>query len=234
MPVDFDSFTKEAVLTFNSEKYDLRAVACSILDWKDLSTLHESVAGSTAPNQITFANDQSTAFHKQFYNSPQLPTFLEVYERLVKEVIAPLFDEKVVIFQKKPTFRVHLPNNLCVGQKHRDGDYFHPAGEINFWLPFTKVFDTNGIFVESEPEKGDFHNVALDYGEVFRFYGNKCWHYNEVNTTGCTRVSIDFRIIPGSRWDFNAEPTGSSVKSGMKFVIGGYYDTVELQTPLHC
>lgn len=71
----------------------------------------------------------------------------------MKEHIAPLFKgEKRIIYQKKPTFRVHLPNNvgnayngtslvltsLAVGKKHRDYDYFHPPGEINFWLPFTK------------------------------------------------------------------------------------------------
>jgi len=189
------------------------------------------VPGSCEPGLITFENDQATEFHKKFYNSPLLPEFLSLYEQFVKKEIVAMFPKEVrIIYQKKPTFRVHLPNNLCVGKKHRDFDYNHPPGEINFWLPFTKVFDTNGVMVETEPEKGDYHCLEMDYGQIFRFYGNKCWHYSEVNTTGCTRVSIDFRVIPESKWDYiNVDAEATSVKSKMKFVIGGYYDICTAQ-----
>jgi hypothetical protein len=132
------------------------------------------VPGSDTPGTITFQNDQATAFHKKFYNSPYLSEFLQLYERFVKEHIAPMFAQlgDKVVYQKKPTFRVHLPNNVCVGQKHRDFDYFHPASEVNFWLPFTKgsfslvfvfklqVWGNNGIWVETSPEKGDYHNIC--------------------------------------------------------------------------
>ena len=30
----------------------------------------------------------------------------------------------------------------------------------------------------------------MNYGQVFRFNGNKCWHYNKVNETGVTRVQL--------------------------------------------
>jgi hypothetical protein len=58
---------------------------------------------------------------------------------------------------------------------------------------------------------------------MFRFYGNKCWHYNNINDTDATRVSVDFRIIPESMWDYSSEK-GASVKSAMKFDIGSYYN----------
>ena len=29
--------------------------------------------------------------------------------------------------------------------------YFHQRGQINFWVPVTKVYDTNTLFVESAP-----------------------------------------------------------------------------------
>jgi len=65
----------------------------------------------------------------------------------------------------------------------------------------------------------------MNYGEILRFYGNQCVHYNEINDTGNTRVSIDFRVIPFSMWDeHHAEKGYSSVKSGMRFTIGDYYD----------
>jgi len=138
--------------------------------------------------------------------------------------------KKLLFFKKKPTFRIHLPNNICVGQKHRDFDYKHPEGEINFWLPFTKVFGNNGLYVETEPEKADFHNLNMEYGEIFRFYGNKCWHYNNLNDTGFSRLSIDFRVIPGSKWDWDGkQEKGNAIKSGLKFDIGSYYSTYDLK-----
>jgi hypothetical protein len=68
----------------------------------------------------------------------------------------------------------------------------------------------------------------LEYGHIFRFYGNKCWHYNEPNDTGATRVSVDFRVIPEALWEYNNQK-GASVKSGMKFDIGGYYDVCTIE-----
>lgn len=66
----------------------------------------------------------------------------------------------------------------------------------------------------------------MEYGQNFRLYGSKCWHYNLVNDTGATRVSIDFRIIPGDQYDENHE-AGHSVKAKLAFKIGSYYDMYE-------
>lgn len=59
---------------------------------------------------------------------------------------------------------------------HCDGEYGHPEGEVNFMLTFTPMFGSNGCFVESEPDKGDFAPIVMEYGQVFRFWGNKCVH----------------------------------------------------------
>ena len=29
--------------------------------------------------------------------------------------------------------------------------YFHQRGQINFWVPVTRVYDTNTLWIESEP-----------------------------------------------------------------------------------
>ena len=94
--------------------------------------------------------------------------------------------ETSIVYQKRPTFRVCLPNNLAVGGRHCDADYNHPEEEINYWVPLTPAFGTNAFFTESDPGKGDFHPFprTLDVGEILRFWGNKCEHYNELNTTG--------------------------------------------------
>jgi len=51
--------------------------------------------------------------------------------------------------------------------------------------------------VESEPYAGDFEPVTCGYGSVYRFFGNGCEHLTELNVSGATRLSLDFRVIRG-------------------------------------
>lgn len=223
---NFEQLKPHEYLQYDTNKYPFREIIQRMMEYDDLDHLNKSLEDEGRSIHITFENDQATVFHKKFYNGPLLPEFEALYHKFVQEHIAPMITDDWIVYQKRPTFRVCLPNNVAVGQKHRDGDYHHPAGEINFWLPFTKVWDSNGMYTESEPDKGDFAPIKLGYGQMFRFYGNKCWHYNQKNTTGATRVSCDFRVIPGSQWKDPKASGGvhGSVKSGLKFDIGSYYN----------
>jgi len=48
------------------------------------------------------------------------------------------------------------------------------------------------------PQSADFAPFELESGQGMRFNGNECRHFTKPNTTGHTRVSIDFRVIPTS------------------------------------
>lgn len=221
----FADLRTEEYLSYPTERYPFRELLRRMLEYDDLDHLERSLPPGVEFPPVTFENDQSTYFHKKFYGSPLLDDFLALYHRFVREQVAPMFADRRIVYQARPTFRVSLPHNVAVGQKHRDGDYHHPRGEINFWLPFSsRVWDSNGFYVESAPDRGDYHPVSLAYGQMFRFYGNQCWHYNEVNQTGVSRVSIDFRVVPGSEWrDDEVSDEARTVKSHMKFRIGSYY-----------
>jgi ectoine hydroxylase-related dioxygenase (phytanoyl-CoA dioxygenase family) len=127
-----------------------------------------------------------------------------------------------IIYQKWPTFRVHLPNNLAVGAWHTDAEFNHPEGEINFILPITRMFESNTVITESEPGLRDFKQVELEPGELFVFNGNKCMHGNLPNKTGSTRISLDFRVLKKS--DYSSEKNKSSITTNTKFVVGEYYE----------
>ena len=116
-------------------------------------------------------------------NAAPLLQVLEIYEDMIRTYIAPMFKDDVIVYQKRPTFRVQLPNNTAVPSDlggdperpglHRDSDFNHPLGEINFWVPFTPTLADNTIWTESEVDKGDFHPVLTDNGNILRFYGNQ-------------------------------------------------------------
>ena len=222
--MDWEQLTHEEILRYDTNRYDFREIVQKMFCCNNLEQLHTLFPEYTKPNAISFENDQQTEMHKIFYDSPLLGEFKGLYQKFIREVIAPMFLDPVVVYQAMPTFRVHPPNNVAVGNKHRDGDYNHPEGEINFWVPLTKVWGNNGFWVETSPGKGDFHPVGpLEYGEMFRFYGNRCEHYNNPNDTGSTRVSFDFRVMPYSKY---TPKQATSVKAKKKFEIGSYYDVM--------
>ena len=88
----------------------------------------------------------------------------------------------------------------------------YQASEINVWLPLTRVYGANTLWAESVPGKGDFRPFDLAYGQAAVFYGNRCRHYTMANTTPTTRVSVDFRVVPGQR--FEADPRRAGAPGG--------------------
>lgn len=224
----------EKIFTYPTSLYRFQETMKTVLGVPgDLRQAHTLIESSIHWNQIEFQNDTSTDFHKLYYKSPQYSQMISLYHRFLQEWLLPQLDEKEdeFIVQKEPSFRIHIPNNTALGKRgdevdsekigfHCDSDYNHPAAEMNYMLTITGQQDTNSCYVETEPGKEDFHPIAMSYGDVFRFYGNKCRHYNMKNRTNHTRISLDFRVIPASQY---VETEGEAVHSGRKFVVGGYY-----------
>jgi hypothetical protein len=224
--------TIEKVFRYSTEDYPFEETLKTILGFEgDLRLAHSLIQGSTEWDQITFQNDTSTEFHKRYYKSEKYDEMITLYHRFLQDWLLPQLEEDDYIVQKEPSFRIHIPNNTALGKRgdeqdnemiglHCDGDYNHPSSEVNYMLTITGQSETNSCYTESEPGKGDFHPIALEYGEVFRFYGNKCRHFNKRNISNRTRISFDFRVIPASKYEENDT---SAIHSGRKFVVGGYY-----------
>lgn len=127
----------------------------------------------------------------------------------------------------------------ALGRLHNDAQYGHQPGEVNFWLPLTRLAAANTLWAESEEGRGDFHPFLLDeigypqwlenqepvHNEsscegvllqphregckpqaatllpIQRFHGVLCRHQTQRNSSGRTRVSLDFRCAPKSAFD---------------------------------
>jgi len=198
---------------YDIKKYNFREIIEKIFKISDIEKIHE------IQNYELFqkGTDQSTIWHRKYYDN--LDKFLPTYKAFINEVIKPIFGENIV-YQKIPTFRTHLVNNLSVFEFHKDNSYQHNKSEVNFFLPFTDAYDTSTIWVESEEDKGDYTPMNTLYGETVKWYGNYLTHGNKQNTTQNTRVSVDFRVIPLSKYN---EEDGSAIYTKMKFQIGDYY-----------
>ncbi|GAA2455037.1 MULTISPECIES: hypothetical protein [Streptomyces] len=192
-------------------RYDVATVPLAdlvreVLDVDDLEGLAASEWLATRET------DQSTPYHKQFYDS--FDAVSPVYRTLARHLLGDVVDH--VYLQRVPTFRVHLRNSVAVGSWHRDRDFGHDPAEVNYWVPLTRAFGNNTLWIDNEP-------VHAEYGEVIVFDGANSWHGNVVNDTDISRVSIDFRTIPRAAYRPNSR---KSVSFGLPFLLGEYWDVV--------
>jgi hypothetical protein len=186
-----------------------------------LDHLHE-LAENKYEEQFKVGMDSSTEFHTKFYDKYRSgwQELEYAYEMLIARVVAPQMNESF-LYQKFPTMRFHIPNNVAVGAFHKDSDFNHPKGELNYVIPLTNSNDTASIWVESEVDKRDFEPMEMIVGQLIQFNGNTLTHGNKINETGLTRVSMDFRILPLSAYDESNDT--ASVTKGTKFKEGAYY-----------
>ena len=211
-------------ILYNIEKHPFKNIISNWLDTIDLHKLHEI----RQYEHFDREHDQSTKWHKMFYKMiREDKTFDETYMNFLREYIKPRFKEEIV-YQKIPTFRVHLPNNVSVGEFHKDKNYRNEewaekVREINYYVPLTKAYDTNTIWTESEEDKGDFKPMNSNYGECIEWEASKLTHGNKDNLTSETRVSFDFRVIPKSRY---VDSNHLTINTKILFGIGGYYEVL--------
>tara|TARA_Y100000034_G_scaffold57706_1_gene70449 strand:- start:1415 stop:2077 length:663 start_codon:yes stop_codon:yes gene_type:complete len=212
---------------YNTDKYRFRELVSELFQVDDLEKIHEDKSDWVRDEykKLNVHNENTTDFHEIFYKrlNDNWTELYKSYDDFIHTEIVPIFNEKFH-YQYLPSFRIHLPyNNQAIHTWHSDSDplHKHPPGEINFFLPLTKCYGTNTMWVESEPWKLDFKPIELDYGEYHMFNGNQCLHGNKPNLTNMTRISFDFRIIPLSKYDPNFKE--SSNDKSNKFLLGGYY-----------
>jgi hypothetical protein len=180
--------------------------------------------------------DRNSIFLKDFHNFiDNNKSFNEVYYKFITEYIKPLFtntSEDKLIVQKTPNLRISFPNLTAIGKfsyetgsvigLHKDSDFGHHEEEINIIIPLTNMFDSNSLYYEPTPDSkistNDYLNLNVNTNEFFVEKLNKLLHFNKINDTGLTRLSLDLRIIPYDKYMKNID-----VFTNTKFELGKYY-----------
>jgi len=218
---------EEDVLRFDRERFPLGAQIVRMLKChaSNVGKFHEELIGESEDSECWlrgFRSLEDVDVFLSFKNGLRIKDmvesnqpFLDVFERLVKEVLCPYLYERVrresddpafekiqFSYQYPPTLRIQNGNTKMFRRIHRDAEYGHQSGELNFWLPLTNSSKTKTtIWTETEPMRGDLHPVEMDYGELLCFFGTLCRHRVPANPSPFTRVSIDFRIGFGPCFD---------------------------------
>jgi hypothetical protein len=208
---------------YSIKDFDIVSEVEKIFNVKNLSLVH-SILNENLEIPDDPSKDQKTLFHKIFYSSfeeDKCP-FLEKYKAFVQYLKDTHFEDSVMIYQTRPTFRVHAPGNIAVAKWHKDKAYNHSASEINIYLPLTKAFGSNTIWSETEEDKGDYQPMEAEVGEYYIWNGANLLHGNKKNDTNASRVSIDFRLIHSENFDYD----GTSVTTKVPMKLGYYWSKI--------
>jgi len=209
------------LLNYDVKKYPFTDIIKKLYDVNELDLIHDQWKNAQRYELLNdVETDQRTVYHKHFYDNVINTNWYDIYNEFISNIVRPLFDSEI-LYQKIPTFRVHQPNNLAVAAYHRDSEYAHSIHEINFFLPLTKAYDNNTIWVESEKDKKDFAPMNLNVGECMKWDGANLLHGNKTNDTGVSRVSVDFRILMLK--DYTPDNELTSITNSTKMIIGDYW-----------
>jgi len=182
--------------------------------------------------------DRNSVFYDDYHRFVDSnDEFNNVYYKFINEHIKPIYGSKIVV-QKTPNLRISFPDSTAIGKHndekeenniiglHKDADFGHHEDEINYIIPITEMFDTNSIYYEPSQESNisteQYINLKLKTNEYFIGKFNKLLHFNKINKTGFTRISLDFRVIPYEMYMKNFD-----YFKGTKFELGKYYIELE-------
>jgi hypothetical protein len=94
------------------------------------------------------------------------------------------------------------------------------------------MFDTNSIYfqngINSQEPLNKYLNLKLNTNQFFMAKFSQMKHYNRINETDQTRLSLDFRIMPYSNY-LNNEKLQSQIQSislNKKMILGEYFNLI--------
>ena len=224
----------EGSFQFDTQKYPIRELfldACQLPQDFDLTLLHEDLAAKKrALYSLSTKRDGRIKFQEVFDHfvravcAPHLISLLSQESNESESTQSPACTE--IYYQAFPCIRIVQPHDFSIGP-HADIMYGHHPCTVNYYLPLTCIHpdqNTCALFLESKPNAEDWHPIVGNYGQcVKHFAGATNMHFTVENKTGKTRVSLDFRLIPG--FMFNKLPWKHS-----QFVKkDGYYSKCKLQ-----
>ncbi len=234
MQVDNDSIRNSLFNKYHKQiyKYDLNKYSfINILKQiYNVNELQDAFKSVHILEPCNFNNDQHKIHIKQLYKSPLFEEFVKEYTKFIINEVRPLFkDETFIIYQTKPTFRIQYINDYAVGEWHRDTNpgYKHTSNEINFFMPFTELNEYNTIWMNKSMDDDrngiDSTPILIRQGEFTSNYLAHIKHGNILNNSNTTRISIDFRVIPGSLYHENLLNNDTTHNNEMRLIVGEYF-----------
>ena len=173
------------IIDYSPDKYKFREWACDELGSSRLDQLHHDGA-IKALNRSPTCNQLVDSFARieRAYSS----FVLDIFRQVVGEIAE---------YQSPPSFRFHYCGSRS-SVFHRDKDFGVEDGRINVWVPLTEVWGDNSLWIEDSIGTKNYSPIQMNPGQALVFDGVNLGHGSKINTTNSTRISFDFRALPGA------------------------------------
>jgi hypothetical protein len=185
-----------SVFAYDVARWDLRALVAEFFGTDALETLHADARWNPHDEALRLPNHRITRNSwdvSKAVREAVIARSMPLIQSLVFDHVAT-FMGPIRSCQPEAMMRVNFHGSRAILRFHRDVEYGQRPNVVNIWLPVTRVYGSNSMYVESAPGLSDFKPVELDYGEALMFYGTEMVHGTLDNVSGGTRISYDFRF----------------------------------------
>jgi hypothetical protein len=197
------------IIEYDTQKYPFDKVLSALFKAPVLHKLHVTYQQKTIKPFLTY--DDNLKLRNVMQQMKDDSLFYKVYHHWIAGVLSPYYGNDVT-YSAHPKMRVHLAGTGSVSSFHRDVDITKREEQINCYLPFTDVFDTNTLWCESDYDLKDYQPINLKFGQAILWDGGYLTHGTVGNKTEFTRVSCDFRFKP--KFPERVKPPWSEILSG--------------------
>jgi ectoine hydroxylase-related dioxygenase (phytanoyl-CoA dioxygenase family) len=181
------------IIEYDTCKYPFQKVLAALFEAPVLHELH--IYRQQRLNKAELTYEDNLVLRTKMQDLKDDAQFYKVYHQWIIDVLSPHYGGHIS-YSAHPKMRVHLAGTGSVSNYHRDVDVTGRVQQINCYLPFTDVYDTNTLWCETDYGLKDYHPINLKYGQAFLWDGGYLAHGTVKNETKFTRVSCDFRFQP--------------------------------------
>lgn len=184
-------------LDYDEKQFPFATLITRLIAEPNLHGLQAGISGGRETDSLYKSMERSPVLNRLYsnLNGPAGAAFYATYHAFIRRVIYPLF-EQPILYQSRPSHRILFADNPGLSRFHRDRDYGHNPREVNFQVAQTRARATNAMWIESAEGANDHAPVEIEPGRMLCFDGANLSHGAMVNTTGRSRVSFDFRVLP--------------------------------------
>jgi len=200
-------------LNYDLERYDFSSWVYDVIkeDFKNVTSL-DTIHTVVPPDQLVKITDK---VQKSFASE----AFSKMIDDFAEEYIKPLINNKNYLIKRFPTLNLVVPDQEKLGRRlhfHQGIFYNNGRGQGTIWMPLTKCFDSNSMWIvdyessvnitkkiiDNQFSQKDFEQMCLEKafpvtlspGQAHLFHQEHI-HGNVNNKTGVTRMAIDWHIL---------------------------------------
>jgi hypothetical protein len=202
----------------NTLNYDLSRYNWSQLILDIIKAKYSQVTSLETLHQVLTHQEiaDATALVQRKFLDAELSCLLDSF---AEEYIAPLIGNSKYLIKRQPTLNLVIPNQSQAGRRlpfHQGIFYDNGRGQGTIWMPLTKCYKSNTMWVMDLETSRDLTKQVIEHGwSVDEFeqecvkhsfpvtlvpgqahlFGQEHIHGNIENTTDITRLAIDWHIL---------------------------------------